>query len=263
MVIELVGGGELLLAMTGALLWAWSLRREVNRRRKAEQELLAARDELKLQMGCINRRSRVGVEESLQQAVALLTREVEEKERIQEALNRENGTLYGILDAMDDGVYIVDRECNIEYVNPVVERTFGSPAGLKCHRYFHDRQEPCPWCKNQQVFAGQTVNWAWTSPKTGQSFDLFDAPLCHPDGHVSKIGFFHDVTEHKRRVNQNRAAASSSPCRHSGLNPLPCNPCRRKPLPLPGTGGCASCWRRIPRTTSCCSRSICQRPPTP
>ena len=52
------------------------------------------------------------------------------------------------------------------------------------------------WCKNPEVFAGQSVRWEWTSPK-GRTYDLFDMPFHNSDGTVSKLEIFHDITASK------------------------------------------------------------------
>ena len=124
--------------------------------------------------------------------------DITERKKVEDALLAERENLKAILDAMDDGVYIVDRDCNIEFVNHVIERQFGPAMGQKCFAYFHGRDAVCPWCKNPQVFAGQSVNWEWRSAKTGRTYDLFDTPLRNPDGSVSKLEFFHDITDRKR-----------------------------------------------------------------
>ncbi len=109
-------------------------------------------------------------------------------------LKQERDNLQNIVGSMGDGVYIVNANYDIEYVNPVIEKTFGPVLGRKCHEYFHGRPEICPWCKNQEVFAGRPVRWEFTVEKTGQTFDLYDAPLRNPDGSISKIEFLHDIT---------------------------------------------------------------------
>ncbi|NGZ06286.1 MAG: response regulator [Magnetococcales bacterium] len=163
---------------------------DITARKEAEQKLREAHNTLEQRV--------FDQTQVLRQTVELLHQEVTERSRIQEELQRERDKLFGILDAMDDGVYIVDQECNIEYVNPVVERDFGVPGNRKCYQYFHELSEQCSWCKNSQVFRGQTVNWEWYSEKSGKHFDLFDAPLRHPDGEIRKIEFFHDITDRKR-----------------------------------------------------------------
>jgi diguanylate cyclase (GGDEF)-like protein/PAS domain S-box-containing protein len=119
--------------------------------------------------------------------------EVKRIKNLAERLAEDRTRLLGILDAMPDGVYIVNPEHDIEYLNPVLEREFGPVDGRKCYAYFHGRSRPCDWCKNDDVFAGKSVNWEWTSAK-GRTYDLFDMPFHNPDGSISKFEIFHDVT---------------------------------------------------------------------
>ncbi len=88
-------------------------------------------------------------------------RDITERKRAEVSLQAEKDNLRGILHAMNDGVYIVNAQHEIEYVNPVIEAGFGGTAGRKCYEYFHDRSDPCPWCKNKEVFAGKSVQWEW------------------------------------------------------------------------------------------------------
>jgi len=118
--------------------------------------------------------------------------------REQAALRLERDNLVNILDAMEDGVYIVDQQYDIQYVNPVLVNDFGPYEGRKCYAYFHDREEVCPWCKNQDVFAGKTVRWEWYSFKNQRTYDLIDTPLRNADGSLSKLEIFHDITERVR-----------------------------------------------------------------
>jgi PAS domain S-box-containing protein len=108
-------------------------------------------------------------------------------------------TLFGtILENMQDGVYIAKQNYEIEYINPVLEREFGPVAGRKCYQYFHDRQEPCPWCKNREILAGHTVRWQWYFPKSEKMYDLIDTPLQQADGSIAKLEIFRDATERQR-----------------------------------------------------------------
>ena len=106
--------------------------------------------------------------------------------------------LINILKAMDDGIYIVSQHYDIEFINHVIQREFGEVAGRKCYTYFHDRTEVCPWCKNQEVFAGKSVRWEWYSLKNKKFYDLLDTPLKNSDGTISKLEIFRDITERKQ-----------------------------------------------------------------
>jgi PAS domain S-box-containing protein len=121
-----------------------------------------------------------------------------ERRKAEEALQLERDKLKGILDSMNDGVYIVNREYEILYTNPVVEREFGPVKRRKCHDYFYNLLQHCSWCKGEEVFAGNVVRWEWHSFKTGKTYDLFDTPIMGPDGTLCKLQFIRDISDRKR-----------------------------------------------------------------
>ncbi|MGB2807213.1 MAG: PAS domain S-box protein [Sedimentisphaerales bacterium] len=125
-----------------------------------------------------------------------------ERKRSEEKLLSERNKLWSVFEAMEDGVYIVNQQHDIQYVNPVIKKDFGPWQGCKCYQYFHDRKKPCPWCKNEQVFAGKTVRWEWYSFKNRKTYDLIDTPLKNPDGSLSKLEIFRDITERKKMEEQ-------------------------------------------------------------
>lgn len=124
--------------------------------------------------------------------------DISKRKQAEKQSNLEHSRLMGILEAIPDGVYIVDQHFNIEYINPVIERDFGKIQGRKCHQYFHNRTESCPWCKNEEVFAGRSVNWEWHLDKNDRYYEIFDTPFENSDGSISKFEIFHDITKRKR-----------------------------------------------------------------
>lgn len=125
-------------------------------------------------------------------------RDITKTRQAEIALQRERDTFKGILEAMTDGVYIVDQKYQIEYVNPALAAEFGEVQGRKCYEYFHDRTEPCEWCKNPEVFSGKDVRWEWSSAKTGKTYSLFDTAIRNRQGAVCKLEIFHDITQRKQ-----------------------------------------------------------------
>lgn len=123
---------------------------------------------------------------------------VADRKEAEQALEGERNKLQGILDSMDDGVYIVNQQNEILYANPVIEKELGPMKGRKCHDYLHDRPEVCSWCKNKEVFAGKTVRWEWFSVKSGKTYDLFDTPITGPDGTLCKLQIARNITDRKR-----------------------------------------------------------------
>jgi len=136
--------------------------------------------------------------EELEQRVKELENGTFDRKQVEKQSQLEHSRLMGILESIPDGVYIVDQHFDIEYINPVIERDFGKILGRKCYQYFHNRTESCPWCKNEEVFAGRSVSWEWYSVKNDRHYDLFDTPFENSDGSISKFEIFHDTTELKR-----------------------------------------------------------------
>ena len=113
------------------------------------------------------------------------------------ALSNERDNFLNILNSMEDGVYIVNQQYETVFANPSLIKVFGPFNDMKCYEYLHNRDNECPWCKSRDVFAGKTVRWEWYSPLTQRTYDVIDTPLKNPDGSVSKLEIFRDITEFK------------------------------------------------------------------
>jgi len=120
-----------------------------------------------------------------------------ERKKAEEALQLERNKLKGILDSMNDGVYIVNPQYEILYLNPVIERECGPIKGRKCYEVLRDLPEVCSGCRIQEVFAGETVRWEWHSLRTGKTYDLSDIPFTGPDGTPCKLGIIRDISDRK------------------------------------------------------------------
>ena len=124
--------------------------------------------------------------------------DITELKEAEETLRLERDNLFAILESMKDGVCIVNEQYTIEYINPELESDFGPMEGRKCYQYFHDREEPCTWCKSGEVFGGKTVRWEYSFPKNRKTYDIVGTLVNNPDGSVSELEIFHDITERKR-----------------------------------------------------------------
>lgn len=103
-----------------------------------------------------------------------------------------------ILDALIDGIYMVDEDLNIEYMNKAMIKEFGEGVGKKCYQVLHKKDELCPWCRAREVFAGRTVSWQHQISSTDRTYDLVEFPLRNSDGTASKVSIFKDITEKKQ-----------------------------------------------------------------
>ena len=125
-------------------------------------------------------------------------KDITERKKAERELQLERDNFLNILNSMEDGVYIVDQNYDIEYINPSLTKEFGQFEGMKCFKYFEDRSEICPRCKNKEIFQGKTVRGEWFSFKNQKTYDVIDTPLKNPDGSISKLAIFRDETDKKQ-----------------------------------------------------------------
>jgi len=85
--------------------------------------------------------------------------------------------LRAMIDAFDGFIYICSRDYRIEYMNErFIARTGRDATGELCYKALHDREDICPWCTNERVFAGETVHWQIQSPKDRRWYAIVNAP---------------------------------------------------------------------------------------
>jgi len=107
-----------------------------------------------------------------------------------------------IIKAVEDGVYVVDAEYNVGYMNDAMIKDFGKNTGQKCFKLLHGRDKACPWCRTKEVFEGKTVRWDYHDTELHKSFDVIEFPLKDSEGVISKVSVFRDMSEHRDREEQ-------------------------------------------------------------
>ncbi|WP_054698506.1 PAS domain S-box protein [Desulfosarcina cetonica] len=106
--------------------------------------------------------------------------------------------LSAIVRAFDGLVYVVDEKYRIEFMNSRMTMRAGFDAiGHPCYKVLHSLDIVCPWCRNTQVFKGETVHWEVLSPKDKRWYHVIDTPIFHPDGTISKFGIILDIHQRK------------------------------------------------------------------
>jgi two-component system NtrC family sensor kinase len=113
-------------------------------------------------------------------------------------MDDERKRLTSIFDSMVDGVYIIDSDLDVEYMNEVMIKDFGESLGRKCYQVIQRKDEVCPWCKVREVFEGKNVRREQYIERLDRTFDLVEFPLKHSDGTLSKVSIFRDITQSKK-----------------------------------------------------------------
>ena len=114
-------------------------------------------------------------------------------------MDKEKNMLAAILNAIDDGIYIIDQNYNVEYMNQKMIEILGEGLGRKCYSVLNNRNDICPWCRAEAVFNGQNLQWELYVPKVDRTFALTEMPIHHPDGAISKMSVYRDITHRKQR----------------------------------------------------------------
>jgi PAS domain S-box-containing protein len=133
-----------------------------------------------------------------EQCIVSVVHDITSIRRVTESLRLERNRLKDVLDAMEDGVCIVNEEYDIEYANPSVIEGFGPFLGKKCHEYFNRDKDRCPACKINRIFTLDPVQWEWYSPLTRKTYDVLDIPMLDANGRKSKLEILHDSTSQKQ-----------------------------------------------------------------
>jgi len=137
-------------------------------------------------------------ERHLLNAIAERLGRIAERVRADDTLRLESENILNILKSMEDWIYIVNEQYDIEYINPALQKALGPVEGRKCYDYFCNKEDICPWCPDQGVFAGKTVHWEWDLSRNNKTYDVISTPTRNPDGSVSRLSILRDLTALKK-----------------------------------------------------------------
>jgi PAS domain S-box-containing protein len=120
-------------------------------------------------------------------------------------MNEESLDLTTIFDAMEDGIYIVNQDYVVEYMNTAMIRDFGEGVGRKCYQVIMRSDEICPWCSGVKVFKTTTLHRQLHIPTTDKVYDLIESTLRNQDGTVSKLSIYKDIAHKELREDTPRS----------------------------------------------------------
>jgi two-component system NtrC family sensor kinase len=100
-----------------------------------------------------------------------------------------------ILDAMEDGIYIIRNDYTIEFMNRAMIDMFGEGVGKKCYEVVNSSEVLCPWCRAKEVFEnGKSIHQEIYMPREGKTFRIIELPIKNADGSHSKLNIYRDIT---------------------------------------------------------------------
>ena len=107
------------------------------------------------------------------------------------------------------GLFIVDADHRVRYMNNVMRDWFGDQTGQICYSSLCEVTERCEHCQIEQVIGGNgTVHYSPTGPN-GRVFDIIATSIQNGDGTISKLEVIRDVTELRKSEQELRIAAKA------------------------------------------------------
>ena len=104
-----------------------------------------------------------------------------------------------ILDAFEDGIYVMNQDLVVEYMNSAMIAEFGEGIGKKCHQLLNQSAQKCAWCQSDEVFSGKTVRREVYVPLVDKTYYLIEIPFENIDGTISKLSIYRDITARKQQ----------------------------------------------------------------
>ncbi len=114
-----------------------------------------------------------------------------------------------ILEAFEDGIYVMNQDLVVEYMNSAMIAQFGEGIGEKCHYVINQTDEKCPWCRSEEVFKGQKISREVYVPLVDKTYFMTEIPFENVDGTILKLSIYRDITERKKREEKLRASEAN------------------------------------------------------
>ena len=121
-------------------------------------------------------------------------------------MDQKHNLTTAILDAFEDGIYVMNRDLVVAYMNSAMIAEFGDGVGKKCHQLVNQSEDKCPWCASDEVFEGKTVRREVYVPLVDKIFYLTEIPFENEDGSLSKLSIYHDISKRKKQEEMLRAS---------------------------------------------------------
>jgi len=120
---------------------------------------------------------------------------------------KEDATMFTVLDAMEDGIYVIAEDFTVKFMNRAMVREFGEGTGKKCYQVINRSDEICPWCEADEVFEqGETLHRDLYISSVDKSYHLIELPVTNVDGSTSKLTIYRDITQRKRHEQRLKAS---------------------------------------------------------
>ncbi|MCF8070089.1 MAG: hypothetical protein K9L30_16020 [Desulfobacterales bacterium] len=127
-----------------------------------------------------------------------LSSEILERIKTEKMLRSERSKLETVLDAMGEGMYIVNSDYRIEHQNAFLENVYGKDLSPFCHKKYNRSDDPCQYCHIQDVIRSRERRQVEVALDDGKNYHLIFSPFADVDGKMKAIVLWYDITEEKK-----------------------------------------------------------------
>ena len=170
----------------GAILYLDGTNIDITARKQMEHELRQSKDELEAKN-------------------VLLTEEIAERKRTEEALVAANRRFTEVINKLDALVYVVDMErYEVLFINQHGRKLFGDIEGQLCWRTIQKGQSgPCEFCTNDKLIGpdgnpSDGVVWEFQNTVNERWYQCRDRAIFWSDGRIVRMEIATDITANKR-----------------------------------------------------------------
>ena len=124
--------------------------------------------------------------------------DVTARKQAEHSLRQSHRQIRDIIDLMDGYIYTSTADYRIAFMNQrLVEQNGRDGTGDFCYRVLHGLERPCPFCANEEIFAGRSVQREIQSPRDGRWYYAMNTPVAENGKVVGKQSVLIDITARK------------------------------------------------------------------
>jgi len=133
--------------------------------------------------------------------------DVTERRRAEAALRRSERFLDTVLNSIQDGITVLDRDLNIVRVNDAMRGFYPHMQrleGMRCYQAYHGKDLPCEICPTQRTLASGSLERDEIERKDGQGqvqgmLEVFSFPMQNEAGLITGVvEYVRDITQRKQ-----------------------------------------------------------------
>ncbi len=127
----------------------------------------------------------------------ILRKEIVGRQNIEKILRAERDKFQVMLEAMGQGMHILNSDFTIEYQNDVLRDLFGDQIGHTCYEVYKGRDKPCEVCRMHKAISTGEVQRTEEIMRNKRHYSQSYAPFKDIDGEDKCLILLNDITEEK------------------------------------------------------------------